>query len=236
MATPPLPPPSPGGLQPAQKSNVLKWVLIGVGGFFALMIIIVVCIGFFVVNKAKQAGIDPDLIKRSPALAAAKMMVAANKDVELVSTDEGRGEITVRDKKTGKITSVSFEDAKNGKFTIKEDGKTTLTVGGKAKVPAWVPDYPGSEPQGAFSAQGADGDAGTFAFKTHDSSDKVVKFYQDEFKASNLKVTTNITSQDGQSSAGMLQGVDEAGKHSVTVIVGVDGGETSVSVTYTTNK
>ena len=32
----------------------------------------------FVVNKAKQAGLDPDLIKKNPALAAAKLAVAAN--------------------------------------------------------------------------------------------------------------------------------------------------------------
>jgi len=47
---------------------------------------------------------------------------------------------------SGKTYTMSFEDAKNGKFTMKEDGKTTLTVGGKAKVPSWVPDYPGLRP------------------------------------------------------------------------------------------
>jgi len=176
MATyPPVPPPA-APLPPPKKSNVLKWVLIGIGACFMLIVVAVIGLGLFVAQKAKQAGLDTDLIKKSPALAAAKMMVAANPDVEMVSADEGKQEITVREKKTGKVYTMSFEDAKSGKFTMKENGKTTLTVGGKAKVPAWVPDYPGSDPQGAFSAQGEDGASGTFTFKTSDSSDKVVKY------------------------------------------------------------
>jgi hypothetical protein len=235
MATyPPVPAPAP--LPPPKKSNVLKWVLIGIGAFFMLIVIAVVGLGLFVANKAKQAGLDTDLIKRSPALAAAKLMVAANPDVEMVTADEGKQEMTVRDKKTGKVYTMSFGDAKNGKFTMKEDGKTTLTVGGKAKVPSWVPGYPGSDAQGAFSAQGEDGAGGTLTFKTKDSSDKVVKYYQDQFKASGLNVTSNITNQNGQSMAGMLAAQDESRKHNVTVIVGVESGETNVAVTYATNR
>ena len=232
---PPVPPPVPP-VAPPKKSNVFKWVLIGVGACFMLFVIAVVGLGLFVAHKAKQAGLDPDLIKRSPALAAAKLMVAANPDVEMVTADEGKQEMTVRDKKSGKVYTMSFEDAKNGKFTMKEDGKTTLTVGGKAKVPSWVPDYPGSDPQGAFSAQGDDGSGGTFTFKTKDSSDKVVKYYQDQFKASGLNVTSNITNQNGQSAAGMLSAQDESRKHNITVILGVEGGDTTVAVTYATNR
>jgi hypothetical protein len=233
-AYPPVPPPAP--LPPPKKSNVLKWVLIGVGVCFMLFVVAIVGLGLFVAHKAKQAGLDPDLIKRSPALAAAKLMVAANPDVEMVSADEGKQVMTIREKKTGKVFTMSFEDAKNGKFTMTENGKATLTVGGKAKAPAWVPDYPGSDPQGAFSAQGEDGAGGTFTFKTQDSSDKVVKYYQDQFKASGLTVTSNITNQNGQSMGGMLGAQDETRKHTVTIILGVEGGETNVAVTYATNK
>ncbi len=221
---------------PPKKSNTMVWVLGGLGGCLTLIIICVLGAYFFIAHKAKQAGIDTDLLKRNPALAAAKIMVAANPNVEMVSADEGRQEITVRDKQSGKTYTLSFEDAKNGKFTMKEDGKTTLTVGGKAKVPSWVPDYPGSDPQGAFSAAGADGESGTFTFKTRDGSDKVVQYYQDQFKSAGMKVTSNITSQDGKSSAGMLSAQDEANKHSVTIVLGVESGETTVAVTYATNK
>jgi hypothetical protein len=230
------PPPGYGAPPPVKKTNPLVWILGGLGGCLVLVVICVFAFGLFVAHKAKQAGIDPDLMKRNPALAAAKIMVAANPDIEMVNSDEGRQEITVRDKKSGKTYTMSFEDAKNGKFTMKEDGKTTLTVGGKSKAPSWVPDYPGSDPQGAFSASNADGDSGTFAFKTKDSSEKVTKYYQDRFQSSGLKVTSNVTSQNGTSSGGMIAAQDEASKHTVTVIIGVEDGGTTVTVTYATNK
>jgi len=211
---------------PPKKSNVLAWVLGGLGGCLVLVVIIVACVGFFALRTAKK----------HPALAVAKIMTATNPDIEMVSVDEGRQELTVRDKKSGKTYTMSVEDAKNGKFTMKEDGKTTLTVGGKAKLPSWVPDYPGSDPQGAFTAAGADGEGGSFTFKTRDGSDKVVQYYQDQFKTLGMKVTSNVTTQDGKSSAGMLSAQDEANKHTVTVVLGTDNGETGVSVTYATNK
>ena len=49
-------------------------------------------------------------------------------------------------------------------------------------------------------------------------------------------VTSNVTTQDGKSSAGMLSAQDDANKHTVTVVLGADNGETGVSVTYATNK
>ena len=256
MSTNPPVPPAPAYQQQPKKSSALKWILIGVGGFFVIMVVGILAVGLFVMNKAKQAGLDPDLIKKSPGLALAKMAVAANPNLEMVSSNEGRQEITVRDKQTGKVTTLSFEDAKNGKFVFKEEGKeavtisasgangtvemksadSTVNIGGSAKLPAWVPGYPGSEPQGAFTAQGKDGESGSFGFKTKDSSEKVVKYYQDQFQSSGLKVTSNITSQSGQPTAGMLVGEDEATKHTVTVLVAPEGGQTGVSVTYAAKK
>jgi len=257
MSTQPPAPPPPGSqpyATPPGKSNALKWILIGVGAFFLCVVLAIFGLGMFVFHKARQAGLDPDLIKRNPALAAAKLTVAANPNMEIVSADEGRQEITIRDKQNGKVMTVSFEDAKNGKFTFREDGKEAVTVsgsngtvemksadgtvkiGGNAKLPAWVPDYPGSDPQGAFTSQSKEGEGGTFGYKTKDASGKVMKFYQDQFQSSGLKVTSNITSPNGDSSGGMLVAQDEANKHTITVIVGQDGGGSSVSVTYATNK
>jgi hypothetical protein len=42
----------------------------------------------------------------------------------------------------------------------------TVQIGGNAKIPTWVPDYPGSSPRTAFTAQGREGRTGTFTFKT----------------------------------------------------------------------
>jgi hypothetical protein len=184
------------------------------------------------------------------------MSIAANPNLEMVSVDEGRQNITLRDKQTGKVTTMSWDDAKKGRFTFSEDGKEavsitsggasggmemksadgTVKIGGDTKVPTWVPDYPGSDPKGVFSANAKDGDTGSFAFKTRDASNKVIKYYQDEFQSSGLKITNNISSLNGQSSAGMLVAQDETKKRTVTVIIGQDSGRTAVSVTYATSK
>jgi hypothetical protein len=216
MGSAPAPPPQ------AKKSNVVLWILVGVGGFFLLLVVIVV------------AGIA--YLARNPAAVMTKLISAGNPNVEVVSVNNGSQRITLRDKRTGKTYDISFNDAKNGKFTIKEDGQSTVTVGGPAKVPAWVPDYPGSDPQGAFNARGRDGDSGTFTFKTSDSTDKVVKYYQDQLKSSGLKITTNVSHQGDQSSGAMLVAEDDAKKHTITVILGMDGSNTTVAVTYVTNK
>jgi hypothetical protein len=260
MATnPPVPPPPgtpPYAPPPPRKSSALKWILIGVGGFFLLIFLAVAGLGLFVVHKAKQAGLDTDLIKRNPALAVARMAIASNPNLEMVSTDEGRQVITVRDKQTGKVTTMSWDDAKKGKFTFNEDGKEafsitsggangtmemkspdgTVKIGGNVKIPTWVPDYPGSDPKGVFSAQGKDGDTGSFAFKTKDASDKVMKYYRDELESSGLKITNNVTSQNGQSATGMLVAQDDVKRHTVTVIIGQESGQSSVSVNYATSK
>ena len=221
-------PPVPPALPPAKKSNVLLWVLLGVGGFFALCIVAVLAIGLFVVHKAKQAVLDPDLMKRNPALAATKLMTAVNPNVEIVSTDEGKQEITLHDKQSGETYTISFDDAKQGRFKVKS-AKGTVQFGGDAKIPAWVPDYPGSNPQGAFAADGQDGQGGTFTFKTKDSADKVIQYYQDQFQSSGLKVNAVLQSH-------MLTAQDESHKHNITVLAAPDSNGTGVTVTYGMNK
>jgi hypothetical protein len=160
--TPPVPP------MPAKKSNVLLWVLIGVGGFFALIVVLVVAGGLFAAHKIRQS------------------------NFELKSADG------------------------------------TIQIGGAAKVPAWVPEYPGSNPQNAFAAQGKDGRNGTFIFKTKDSADHVAKYYRDQLEASGLKVTVVVSSGSSQ----VITAEDVVKHHTVTVVTGGRGNETSVNVSY----
>jgi hypothetical protein len=210
MATtsqPPLPP---------KKSNALLWVLVGIGGFFLLIALVVV------------GGIA--YVARNPTLVMSKMIAAANPNVEVISVNKGSQQITLRDKKTGESYNITFDDVKNGKFSMKSsNGRATFTMGGKAKAPAWVPEYPGSDPQSAFSAQGQDSDSGTFTFKTRDPSDKVTRFYQDQLPNSGLKISSHVTTSGSSS---MLVAEDDAKKHTVTVIVSADNTNTTVAVTY----
>jgi hypothetical protein len=160
--TPPVPP------MPAKKSNVLMWVLIGVGGFFALIVVVVLAGGLFLAHKVQQ-----------------------------------------------------------GNFQLKTaDG--TIQIGGDAKIPTWVPDYPGSNPQNAFSAQVKDGRNGPFIFRTKDSADHVVRYYREQLEASGLKISTVVTSGSSQ----VITAEDGAKHHTLTVVAGGRGNETSVNITY----
>src|SRR5438128_5546799 len=190
--------------QPAKKgSKVLIGIVVGCGALIIIGIIIVVVGGFFVWNKAKQAGLDPDLIQKRPALAVAKMMVAANADIELVSVDDDKGLITVRDKKTGETVTVNLDEAEKGKVVFKQEGKGEVSIeangyeskgslevktpegtakfgsGSIDKLPDWLPAYPGTQPEGSYSAKTAEGESGGFHFTTKDSPEKVIGFYED---------------------------------------------------------
>ncbi len=248
------PPPPRKGLGP------LAWILIILGGLFTFAIIAIVAIGFFAVHKLKQAGFDPDLMRRNPALATAKMVTAFNPDLEVISVDDARGVIRVHDKKQNKNFLLNFEDAKHGKMVMQEEGKQAVTfsasgdgangtidvksadgsfrIGGNGPVnlPAWVPSYPGSQPQGTFTSQDAQGSRVAYVFKTGDPSDKVVAFYKSGLESSGLKVdNTSMTSSNGNT-GGVISAKDDADKREASVIVGTENGQTSVTVTYNEKK
>src|SRR5262245_59221259 len=75
------PPPSGPPMQTGpKKTSPVVWIIVGVLGFFLLVgIVISVGVGMFV-HKVKQ----------NPALAMAKLLTAANPEVEVLSADEGR--------------------------------------------------------------------------------------------------------------------------------------------------
>jgi hypothetical protein len=196
------------------------WVLVGIGGFFLLIALVVV------------GGIA--YVAKNPAMVMTKVITASNPNVEVLSVDKGSQQVVLRDKKTGKTYNISFDDVKNGRFSMKgSDGHSSFSIGGDAKIPAWVPDYPGSHPQAAFAAKGDDGESGTFTFKTSDSQATVAKFYRDQFQSSGMHISSDA-STGGNGTAVVAE--DEAKKHTVTAIVGVDGSRTTVAVTYATNR
>ena len=232
----PPPPPGPGAV-PRKKTSPIVWILVAVGGFFLLCILAFAALVGYGVHKARQAGFDTALMKKNPALATAKMAATLNKDLQVVSSDDDRGTMTVRDKNTGKVTTMTF-DSKEGKFVVSEEGKEASTVtfgGGAAQIPSWLPDYPGSKPEAAMTGRDANGESGVYHFKTKDSPDQVTKFYEDKLKSSGMKITSSFSGQSAGSTGGMMTAEDDA-KHNVLVTVGTEGSDTTVAVTYSTKK
>jgi hypothetical protein len=249
------PPPDPFAssqppLPPGKKSNILIWIL---GGIVALMVgVTAMCglAGYFIMHKAKQAGLDSGLLSSNPAYAAAKLAATLNPDVDTVSTDDGSGTITLRDKKTGKTTTLKFDPDKKTMVVTDENGKEATvrvnTDGDKGSVevqsadgnmkfgasassqmPAWMPVYPGSSPTGTFSSQSKDGSQSTFAFKTQDAAAKVMSYYQDQLKSGGFSINMATNTPQG----GMVMAEDSGKSRSLMITANSSSEGTDVSLT-----
>jgi hypothetical protein len=231
--------PSRGGSLPSiapRKTSPIVWVLVVILGLVLLGGLAIGGFTLFVVHKAREAGISPDLWRRNPAAATARVLAAANPDIEIISENDGAGTVSVRDRKTGKITTWNLDQAKRGRFSITaedENGKNATVefgTGSIRKLPSWVPSYPGIDPQATFAITGnsSDGAGGTFSFNTSDSAADVITFYQDKIKDLGMKVQVNTTTPQG----GVITAADDADKRTLNVLIGHDSGKTSVNVTY----
>jgi hypothetical protein len=245
MATPSQGPPP----VPPKKISPVVWIISAIFGLILLAGIVMVAGGLFVANKIHKA-------VANPALAAAKMIAAANPDVEILSSDDRAGTVTFKDKKDGKVITLNFDQIKEGKLTFEEDGKkvtvatsndglniagsdgSTVQIGGNAsaKLPDWLPAYPGASTQGTFAMQGANEAAATVSFTTKDPIDNVAKFYQDSFKKAGFTTSANMMQQDGKTAGGMISA--ESGDKKKTAVVNIAAGDdaATVGITYSDKK
>jgi hypothetical protein len=232
-AGPAIAQPVPGAVAP-RKTSPIVWILVCVLGLFVLLGVAAVgTLRYFV----HRAGLDPELMQRNPGLAISKIIAAANPDIEVLGTDDSRGRITVRDRRTGKVVTMSFDDAKNGKFSfsaVGDDGKTaSVEIGsGAGKLPSWVPAYPGADARGTFAVKGDDGNSqgegGSVTFTTPDSVGKVKAFYEDKCRQAGMKVNVTINTDQ----VGVIVASDDGERHTLNVNVAGGSGDTTVTMIY----
>jgi tRNA uridine 5-carbamoylmethylation protein Kti12 len=228
----------------------LAWVGIGCIVLLVLAGIAVGVMGWF----AKRA---VDKFAANPAMAAAELAVKMNPDLELVKADEKNNSITIKDKKTGEVTTISAEDAKNGKWSIKTDKGTAtfdassgngLSVqstdekgqvstfnagaGTPQNLPSWLPAYPGATVQGALDTTNNEGRSATFTVTTKDDPAKVLDYYESQLKGAGLKAEKTTTTTNDQT-GGTVSGKSDDGKREASVIVssGTEGTQALVSFT-----
>jgi hypothetical protein len=242
---------------PPKKSGALKWVLIGCGGFTMLGVIAVMLFVWWGWNKAKQAGLDPELLRKNPTLAVAKMAVASNPDVEVVSVDDARGTMVIKDKKTGKRLTLDMTEAREGTIVFRgedgeemrfnaqgaaergtvevktKEGTATFSAGTQLDLPSWLPEYPGATIEGNFSARSEKGEGGSFGFVTSDSVDEVIRFYDDKLKDAGMRLTAGPTlSVPGAAKVSMITAEDKENRRSVVIQATSAEGKTRVTVTF----
>jgi len=235
-ATPPAAPVATSPVPSARKTSPIVWVLVVILGLFLLGGLAIGGFTLFVVHKAREAGISPDLFQRNPAAATARALALANSDIEVLSEDDGAGTVTVRDRRSGKTVTWNVDQARRGRITITsedEDGKSaTVDIGSGAthKLPSWLPPYPRSSAMGNFSitGNGSDGDGGVFSFTTTDPPGDVLSFYQDQMRTLKMNIQVNATTPDG----GVLTASSDDRDRTLNIVVGHDSGKTNVNVTY----
>jgi hypothetical protein len=252
-------PPSPATAPGAKKRGPWFWVMLGCGGLLVIAAVIVVASGLFFMRVAKQAGIDPELMKRNPALATAKIMASINPNIEVLSVDEARGIIKVRDKKTGKTLNVNLADAQKGKIAFEDDqgkkveiqaqgegDKTSIDIkspdgsmrmGGTAgQLPDWLPAYPGAEGNGTFSLNTKEGNAGNFTFTTKDTASEVATFYEDALKGKGFEVQKTAPAAAEKGPLTILTAKDSGSQRNVTVSIAARPDGATVSLMFDAKK
>lgn len=249
-------PPGPG--VPAKKGmSPLAWVGIG-----CLVILILGGIALGVMGMIAKRAVDK--FSKNPGMTAAELMVRANPDLELVSKDEKNNSITIKDKKTGEVSTFSADDAKNGKFSFKSSkGTATFDAssgngvsikstdekgqvstfnaggGGTQKLPSWLPSYPGATVQGTMDTTNDEGHSAAFTVSTKDDATKVIDYYFSQLSSSGMKPekTTFNTSANGTSqNGGTVSGKSEDGKREASVIVSTSAEGTQALVSFTEKK
>jgi len=248
------PPPPPQAQQPAKKKGmgVVGWLaigclvvlLLGLGSCFAC--------GYYAKRKLGQFSEE---MQKNPEMAAAKLVVRMNPDLELVSTDDQAGTLTVKNTKTGETMTVSVADAKEGKFSVTTDKGTTTVdanaqdgtlqvtdgqgntatygAGGEAAMPSWLGAYPNGTASTNYKADTTEAKTAMVVFTTSDSIEDVMSWYEQQLQGAGLSVQKQLMSAGGTASGGTVTGESSDQKRSAVVVVGSADGKTQASVTWT---
>jgi len=245
-------PQSPGGMpSDHQKSSAAKIIFGIVGGFVGLVFLMIIAgagLGFFLMHKAKKEGLDPELIRKNRSLAMAEMEVIKNPDVQMISSNDSAGTMVIRDRKTGKKTTLKFDSEKKMMVAVEDHGKPSETmvdanatavavtdgnaavkVGSDASnLPSWLPVYPGAAPQNTASVNENGKQAGTYVFVSQDSAGKVLGYYSDQLTAANMKLTRTASSGDSDA----ITATQDDNGRTIVITASSKSDGTHVSVTY----
>ena len=247
------PPPPPQAQQPAKKKGM------GVVGWLAIGCLVVLLLGLgscfaCTYYAKKKLGQFSEEMQKNPEMMAAKLVVKMNPDLELVSTDDQAGTLTVKNTKTGETVTVSVADAKEGKFSITTDKGTatldanqdgtlkvtdgqgntaTYGVGGEASMPSWLAAYPNGAATTNYKADTAEAKTAMVVFTTSDSIENVMNWYEQQLQGAGLSVQKQLMSTGSTASGGTVTGESSDQKRSAVIVVGTADGKTQASVTWT---
>ncbi|MCD4653203.1 hypothetical protein K8T06_04650 [bacterium] len=241
-------------VQEKKGLGTLAWIGIGCGALTLIIIVIVLIGGLFVAGKVKEVASD---FEKNPELAAARLFVKLNPEIEEVKSDEDTGTITIREKETGKEITASFEDIKDGKFTFTdEDGKKvtfgvdsdddggSLTISSEGEeitiasgknsgeIPEWVPIADGLKVGNKSNVTTDNFFSGSFTATSDQAMNKIKKYYQGTLSKNGYSVNLQTFSDDTSENS-VITGTQESTSRTITVFIEADNNVTTVNITYT---
>lgn len=193
MTTPPPlhqpPPPYPPAPNGPKKTPVWVWIAAAIGGIILLAVIAVGLLGYYAVQKVQEVANNPS--------AAAALLSKLDPDLEVLDVDETKKVIRVRNRRNNEEVTLNLNDILQGKLKISHEGKDgveSFELGGKVKLPSWLPAYAGAEMKsiGAGSSDKDGASGGMASFETTDAADKVIAFYRAELEKRNFKVEEGV--------------------------------------------
>lgn len=245
---PPAPPAAPATVAPSKKTSPWVWVAVGCGGLLLIVTLVFVLAGLWVFKKGKEF---VHTAEKNPAVAAAKLIVAANPELELVEADENAGTVTIRNKKTGETVTLDAKEVRKGKLSFrtekgeelrfegsKQEGSFKisskggeLTFGANQSLPSWVPLPAGAKPAGAFAASGKGEEHGWASFESQESPADLLRFYETALKGTGFSPSVSRFEHNGKVVGGLVGGQHADGRK-LSVTVTSEKGKTTVVVGY----
>ncbi len=245
---PPAPPAAPATVAPRKKTSPWVWVAVGCGGLLVIITLVIAITSLWVFKKGKEF---VHTAEKNPAVAAAKLIVAADPELELVEADEDSGTVTIRNKKTGETLTLDAKEVQKGKLSFHTDKgeelrfeggeqegsfkisskEGELTFGSNPSLPSWVPLPTGAKPVGAFAASGEGGEHGGASFESNESPADLLRFYETALKGAKFSPSVSRFEQDGKVVGGLVSG-EHADGRKLSVTVASEKDKTTVALAY----
>jgi hypothetical protein len=255
-STSPAPPTPPtASATPPRKAGTSPWVwvAVGCGGLLVIVLLALLAGGYLLARKARDIVGDAGA---NPAVAAVKLAIAVNPDLEIVKSDEKDGVITIRDRRTGEVLTVDMAEVDRGHVVFRNGKGEEISIGGMPKrgrpasepgtgaesphagrgggekIPGWVPAYPGAEAAGSMTKTVPEGVEGGFSFGTGDGPAEVLAYFSAKLEGAGFAVSHRTQQHDGRTVGGVLTATSAGGSRSLSVMAAAVGDSTHVVVTY----
>lgn len=240
---------------PAKKSSSpWIWVAAGCGGLAILGVLLVVAVVGFGMFQARDFLED---MEENPLRAVAELAIGQDPDLEIVDSDDAEGTFTVRNLRTGEVTTLNFQDITDGKLTvITEEGEVTMeatpsdegggiTVTGPEgeavigvgasleDVPDWVPLFPdANETSGTYQATSSEGTTGMVAQVTDKAIREVLDWFKEWFEEEGYESGGETMTSTPEGSFGGVTGESTDTGRTVNVAVIETEEGTQVTINY----